>query len=383
MKSRSMYLGLLIGAALLALAMLTACQAAPEEAAPAEEEVAEEEEAAEAVEPEEEEAAEEEEAVVEEEEAEEEMAEGPDKIALILTGRVNDPGYFNAGYLSLLAAGEHYGAETIYQENLQAVDAEQVLRTYGEEGVDYVIVMGGGNFDDQILNVVPDYPDMKFIIVSGRIAEPPQIASIFTGHPGVAYLGGVLMAEMSETNKIGLIGGRATPPAILDHVAIIAGAQSVNPDIEVFDVYTETYTEPAVGKEAAIAQIEQGVDIIFTNANNTSFGVFEAAEERGVLAVGAATDQNEVAPDTVLTSTAYGMDIGVLWVMEMGENGEWGDETYTMDLSQVDLAPFHSLDGQVSQETKDLLAETKQQLIDGEITIPQTYEEIGVEGPAS
>jgi basic membrane protein A and related proteins len=304
------------------------------------------------------------------------------KAALILMGRVTDPGYFNAGFQALLAVRDAFGAEVSYQENLKTADAEQVLRVLGEEGTKYVIVMGGGNYDDQILSVQADYPGMKFIIVSGAFTQLPNIVSVRTGNPGVPYLAGVLMASLSKTGEIGLIGGRAVPPAIADHVAVIAGALSVRPDIRILDIYTESYDDPALGKEAALAQIDEGADLIFTNSNATSFGVFQAAHERGVLAVGCATDQNAVSPDTVLTSAVYGMDAAVVRLVHLDLDGPgWEKKIYTVDLASVGLTPFHALDPRVPHDVRARLAATRQALIEGRIKIPRTYQGLNREAP--
>jgi basic membrane protein A and related proteins len=298
----------------------------------------------------------------------------PPKVALILTGRVNDPGYFNAGFQALLAVKSRFGAEISYQENLKAADAEQVLRVLGEEGYRYIIVMGGGNYDDQILSVAPDYPAMKFIIVSGAFTHLPNIVSIRTGNPGVPYLAGVLMASLSQTGKIGLIGGRAAPPAVADHLAVTAGAKSIRPSIRILDTYTEDYDDPALGKEAALAQIDQGVDLIFTNANTTSFGVFSAAHERHILVIGSATDQNAIFPDAVLSSAVYGTDSAVTGLIGLDLQGRgWENKIYTVDLAMVDLAPFHGLASRVPPAVVRRLADVRQALLDGRIIVPQPY----------
>lgn len=304
------------------------------------------------------------------------------KVALILGGRVNDPGYYHAGYEALLAVKARYGAETVYQENLSPVAAEQVLRALGEDGFDYVIVMGGGTYDDAVQQVAADYPAMKFIIVSGALTHLPNIVSVRTGHPGVAFIAGVLMAEMSASGKIGLIGGRASPPAMADHVAVIAGARYANPGVQIFDTYTENYDDPALAKEAALAQIEQGVDLIYANANTASFGVFEAAHERGILVVGAATDQNAIQPNTILTSVVYGTDRAVLHLIDLDRDGQrWENKVYTMDLSQVDIAPFHALEGRVSAAVRAILAGVREKIMAGQIEVPATYAQIHLAAP--
>jgi basic membrane protein A len=306
------------------------------------------------------------------------IPKNPLKIALIMMGRANEPGYFNAGFQALLAAKTRFGAELSCQESLKPADAEQVLQALGEDGYRYVIVMGGGNYDDQIREVAADYPSMKFIVVSGYFTQLPNIVGVRTGNPGVAYLAGVLMASISKTGRIGLIGGRASPPSIADHVGIIAGARSLRRDIVVEDIYTEAYEDPALGKEAAFAQIDDGVDTIFTNANTTSLGVFQAAHERHVLAIGSATDQNAVSPDTVLTSAVYGTDVAVTHMIDLDLNGPgWENKIYTVSLEAVGLAPFHSLDPLVPPAVRDRLGEIRAQLIQGKIRIPTTYAELG------
>ncbi|HWF40352.1 MAG TPA: BMP family protein [Candidatus Acidoferrales bacterium] len=304
------------------------------------------------------------------------------KVALILGGRVNEPGYYNAGYQALLSLKQKYNAEIAYEENLQPADAEQVLRALAEDGFRYVIVMGGGTYDDFIRDVAADYPAMRFIIISGGFTQLPSIVSIRTGHPGVPFLAGVLMAEMSKTKKIGLIGGRASPPAVADHVAVIAGAKFACPQIQILDTYTENYDDPSIGKEAALAQIDEGADLIFANANTTSFGVFQAARERAILAIGAATDQNGIAPDTILTSAAYGMDNAVEYLIDLDRSARgWQNKVYTTELTMVDLAPFHSLDSRVPIRVRQKLAEVRQQLIAGKITIPASYDQLHMHAP--
>lgn len=301
----------------------------------------------------------------------------PLRIALVLPGLANEPGYFNAGLQALLAARDRFHAQVAYVENLKPADADSVLRTLGDDGYRYVIVMGGGDYDDQIREVAQDYPRLKFIIVSGAFTRLPNIVSVRTGHPGVPYLAGYLMAALSRSGRIGLIGGRASPPAVADHVALIAGARACRPDIAIADVYTESYDDPALGKEAAMAQIDQGVDLIFTNANTTSFGVFQAARERHIYAIGSATDQNGIAPHTILTSAEYGMDRAVtgLIALDLDRRG-WQPRVYTVPLADVGLAPFHALQDRVSPAIRARLAEVRRRLLADAIRIPRSYAEL-------
>ena len=54
--------------------------------------------------------------------------------------------------------------------------------------------------------------------------------------------------------------------------------------------------------EAALAQVSAGADLLFHNADAAGLGVFQAAVQSHIYALGANGDQNAVAPENVLAS---------------------------------------------------------------------------------
>ena len=110
-----------------------------------------------------------------------------------------------------------------------------------------------------------------------------------------SYLAGVLAALVTESKdmpnanedkKIGFVGG-SEHPIITDFlVGYIAGAKSVDPDIKVYVSYIGSWDDTAKGKETAIAQYNQGVDIIFPAAEQAGLGCVEAAAEMGKYIIG-------------------------------------------------------------------------------------------------
>ena len=58
------------------------------------------------------------------------------------------------------------------------------------------------------------------------------------------------------------------------------GAEAVNPDVKVLLTWIGSWFDPPKTKEASIAQVEQGADVLSAQA----VGVIDAAVEKGVLA---------------------------------------------------------------------------------------------------
>jgi basic membrane protein A len=340
------------------------------------------EEPAEAVaeEPAEEEMAEEPAAEVEEtaeEPAEEEMAEEPAeaaplKVAMVFPGTISDQGFNQAGYYGLLDIEEKLGAEIAYSENTPVAEYEQVYREFANQGYD-VIIGHGAEFGDVALAVAPEYPDIEFIVDSNPDVSAENVAGITGKTWQAAYLLGALAASMSETGKIGGIAGFDFPIIVSQMEAYRLGAQSVNPDIEVTNIYIGSFEDVATAKEAAFAQIDAGADVIFHIADAAGIGVIQAAEERGVYAIGWGLDQHDVAPDTVLSSLISSGGELIFQDVQKIVDGTWTGEVrlYGLDTGVVDIAPYYDL---VPEDVAASIEEIKQGIIDGTIEVPYITE---------
>lgn len=64
------------------------------------------------------------------------------KVALCVTGAVNDMGFCQSAYEGLVLLEEKYGAEIAYTENLQAADMAAAFTDYAANGYDIVIGHG-------------------------------------------------------------------------------------------------------------------------------------------------------------------------------------------------------------------------------------------------
>ena len=151
--------------------------------------------------------------------------------------------------------------------------------------------------------------------------------------------------------------------------AFCAGAKGVNDKVKCKFSFIGSFFDPPKAKEAAIAQIEAGVDVIYAER----FGVIEAARERGVVAIGNMSDQSSLGPDTVVTSVVWDMWPTVKQVVSLVKAGvfsaqDFGQFSY-MGKGGSFLAPYHGWDKKLPDDVKKLVASRKQEILDGTFRI--------------
>lgn len=292
----------------------------------------------------------------------------PIRVALVLPGSIADEGYNAAAYAGLQGIEQTHGAEVVYSEMVPIADYEETFRDYAAQGYD--VVLGHGfQFGDPVQTVAPDYPDTIFLVVNGIVAGP-NYASLLHQNQEAAYVAGHICARMTEANKLGAMGGFAYPVIVQQLEGFRVGAEAVNPDIEVTIAYLDSFDDIALGKEAALAQISAGADCLFHVADAAGIGMIQACQEQGAWAVGFAYDQNELAPDTVITSAV--VDYEKMLVEAVGEiiDGTFELNTvhkYGLATEVVRVADHHGL---VPDEIAAEAEELQQKIISGEIEVP-------------
>jgi basic membrane lipoprotein Med (substrate-binding protein (PBP1-ABC) superfamily) len=188
---------------------------------------------------------------------------------------------------------------------------------------------------------------------------------------------GLLMAQ----DKLG-VEPRVVESRQQFEVGFIAGARSVNPDVEVISVTSESFVDHAKGKEVALAMIEQGADIIFHAAGLTGLGAINACKEEGVLAIGVDVDQNDVAPDTVLTSAEKKIVQATYLTVESVKNCTFagGNKYYGINEDAVGIASFHSFDSMVPQAVKDMVSKVTTDMKAGKVRVQHNLQRNGKTG---
>jgi len=263
------------------------------------------------------------------------------------------------------------GYEVAYSEDVAVPDFERVAADYCQRGFDMVFAHTF-EYQDPAVKMAPDYPDCH-IVVHGGWETAPNVASLTVWTHEGAYLVGMLAGLLTESNKVGIIGGfEYAPTQKTQHEGFKAGVKAVNPDCEIMETWSGTWYDVSIGYEAAIAQIDAGADFIAISLSGPGFGAIEAAKERDVLAAGAFVDMNELAPDNVVTSVLWKLKDPILKLAERIKDGTFEGKVYefTMDDGSCDIAPYHGFEDKIPQEVKDRVAKARQAIIEGTLVVP-------------
>lgn len=290
----------------------------------------------------------------------------PLKIAMILPGPVTDNDWNAVGYNGLQAAGKALGAEVAYVENVSDADAERLLRDFAQKGYN-LIFAHSFSFGDAALNAAEDYP--QTIFMAGTASNLTKNLGTYSNpdYQG-AYLAGMLAAGASKSGKLGWVGGMPAPNMLANLHAFEAGAKEVNPKAQVLHTFIGSWFDPPKAKEASIAQVEQGADVLSAQG----VGVIDAALNKNVLAVGAMTDQNFLAPKNVLTSVTWDLAPLITAVGKAVMDGTWKSENWSYGVAQgsVQLAQFHGLDTNVKPEVLNAVQAKIEAIKSGSFEVP-------------
>jgi len=200
-----------------------------------------------------------------------------------------------------------------------AGDMERILREVAEQTKPNIIFGDAFGNEEAVRRVAKDYPDIAFVFGSGGGPVEPNFSVFDNWIHEPAYLSGMLAGGLTKSNVIGVVGGLPVPEVNRIINAFIAGATSVNPDVDVKTSFINSWFDPAAAKEAALAQIDAGADVLFAER----FGVIEAAAENGLLSFGNMSDQRELAPESVVSGPVWSMEPTVEYIVNQVKGGTY------------------------------------------------------------
>lgn len=300
------------------------------------------------------------------------------QIAILLPGSITDESWNQTAYEGLMQIKDA-GYEVAYTENVGSNDMEAVFRSYCEDGYDFVIGHGA-QYGDACCRVAADYPNVNFFITGNApedIAATDLPANImFADYRECegAYVSGVVAALMTKSGKVGYVGGGNNTTQQSDKNAFIEGVASVSADIEVKTVITGTFDDSALGKETAIAMIEDGVDVILQTCDHTGLGVLEACSSQKVYCIGYTSDQSSLVADGLcLTSMMVDIPYMISSQIDLIKAGGYGGQAFPgLHDGVVSMADFSA---EVSADVADQVNAVIDQIKSGELVITPNYNE--------
>jgi basic membrane protein A len=251
------------------------------------------------------------------------------------------------------------------------------------------LVIGVGFiFTDDATQLAKEYPNINFAVVDyavgtdqagNPIPPPPNLAALkFKEEEGSFLVGALAALVYDSSKKVGFVGGMDVPLIQKFQAGYEAGVKYVCPTCQVISQYAgvtpEAFRNPGKGKELALNQYQQGVNVIYHASGSTGLGVFEAARQTGKYAIGVDADQYSEAPGRVLTSMVKGIDVSVLDAIRKVKEHTFKGGVFTYGLAENGVGYVYDENnkGMIPDSVRSRLEQIKADIVAGKIKVPST-----------
>ena len=266
------------------------------------------------------------------------------------------------------------GIEVMEFEVTNEAQREQAMRRMAERGATVILGVGFGQAD-AIATVSAEFPQTQFSIIDVSWLSGDNLRQYaFKEHEG-SYLVGVAAAKASQSGKVGFVGGMDIPLISRFACGYKGGVKSVNGNADVFENMTGTtpsaWNDPAKGAELTRSQIDRGADVVYHAAGGTGSGVIQAAADAGKLAIGVDSNQNGMAPGSVLTSMLKRVDVAAYNTFIDAYNGNFTSGVNILGVAEggVDWALDDNNASLITADIKDAVEAARADILSGKVTV--------------
>ena len=282
---------------------------------------------------------------------------------------------FNEGvYNGVKKFTDETGIEVMEFEVTNETQREQAMRRMAERGATVILGVGFAQAD-AIAKVAAEYPDKQFSIIDVSWLDAPNLRQYsFKEHEG-SYLVGVAAALASETGKVGFVGGMDIPLIRKFACGYVGGVKAANGNADVYQNMTGTtpsaWNDPAKGAELAKSQIDRGADVVYHAAGGTGLGVIQAAADAGKLAIGVDSNQNGLAPGSVLTSMLKHVDVAAYETFKDAMDGKFTSGLQALGIAEggVDWALDENNASLITADIKAAVEQARKDILSGAVSV--------------
>jgi basic membrane protein A and related proteins len=282
------------------------------------------------------------------------------KVGFIYIGSINDEGYTQAHDKGRLAL-EAEGIKTAYVENVpENADSEKAMRDLIDQGCNVIYSTSFG-FMDSTIKVAAENPNVYFGHCSGyKRAE--NVSTYFGRAYQARYLAGITAGMKTKANKIGYVAAFPLPECIRGINAFTLGVQSVNPNATVEVIWTNTWYDPTVEKQAALELLNKGCDVLEQHQDSTAAQL--AAQEKGAFCLGYNAPSPNAAPKAYLTAPIFNWSVFYVEDVNAILNGTWTSRAYWAGLEN-NMVGLDTLTALCAPGTQEAVDAAKAKIIDG------------------
>lgn len=312
------------------------------------------------------------------------------------TGGLGDNSFNDMAHQGIQEAQEDFNVEYSNAEPEQPSEFSNFQRQFATStDPDYDLIFTIGFSQKSTLQETSSqYTDQKFTIIDETVDAPNVESYVFKEQEG-SFQAGIMAGMLTDVdfsagagstnpdqNVVGFVGGKETPLIKRFESGYRFGVKQANPEATINTAYSGSWSDPSGGQSIADSMISDGADVIFHAAGGTGVGVIQAAKEQGRFAIGVDARQSETLPeyaDAILGSMVKRVDEAVYRSVSNVINDEFaGGENMLLGLAEdgVALAYGTELGDQIPQEVKDEITAQSERVTSGELTVPETVEEL-------
>ncbi len=290
------------------------------------------------------------------------------------SGGKGDHSFNDSANAGVERAQKELGIEVKTIDSKSEKDYEANLEALAAAGCKVVFAVGYAQKTGLEI-VAPKHKDVHFAIIDDESKAENVRSLVFSEEQG-SFLVGYLAALTSKTGKVGFVGGKTTPLIKRFECGYAAGVMAAGKSQLLPVKYTESWDDTLLGKASAITLFDSGADIVFSAAGRCGLGVIAAAKEKGKFAIGVDSDQDWIAPGSVLTSMLKRVDEAVFQTIKDVQDGKFTAGTVRFDLKSngVGITKMEFTKDKVSASVLKMLEAAKQDIISGKIIVPSTPE---------
>ncbi|WP_067139397.1 BMP family lipoprotein [Oceanivirga salmonicida] len=318
----------------------------------------------------------------------EEKKDGKLNVAILLNGTLGDKAFFDSAANGGKMIEEKLGANVkIVEMTEDETKWLPTLTDFSEDEDTDIIIVGTWQMKEKLEQLAPNYPDKKYIIfdtsVNYKEFDLPNVYSIEYKQNEGSFLAGAVAALETKTGLVGFVGGMEIQVVNDFLLGYIQGVKSINKDIKMNISYIGDFKDSAKGKELALAQINQGSDIIFQVASTAGLGVIDAVTEKNKLSIGVDSDQAVAFLDKdsekanhILTSALKRIDISLFRAIKLAKEDKlpWGErEVLGIQEECIGIAKNDIFNNLASKETIEKVNKLEKEILEGKIKVDTAY----------
>lgn len=270
----------------------------------------------------------------------------PFRVAVIMPSSITDLAFSQSMYDALVGIQAEMGGpekfEFVYSENMFQVDnAAAAIRDYAAQGYDLVIAHGS-QYGTSLQEIAPDFPNTAFAHgTTNRTFVDEGIKNVYAYEAASnegGYVNGVMAAKLTKSKIVGIVGPIDVGDAKLYIDGFEKGVRETDPSITILKVFTGSFGDVALAREAADAHIAAGADVLI-GTGQMVVGAIAAVDEQGgkVLWIGTQSSQTKLAPNVIVANQIYDWKVVLREILGKIEKGQLGGESLIITLKNKGL----------------------------------------------